>query len=188
MIADRAEALAANSETVRRQAVLESALETFSRFGYRKTSMDDVAKAAHISRPGLYFLFESKPALFRLATTHALNRDLGLIAKKLAESDLPLKARLIDAFDLWAGSYIGPLAGEVIGVIDADPSLIGSILVDAPVMFEKIITQAVSKSSPTDGAARARTLISTSIGIKHQVTSREVYLEQLAVAVELLLK
>ncbi|MFD6726563.1 helix-turn-helix domain-containing protein, partial [Streptomyces sp. NPDC060131] len=39
----------------RRTMVLESAMATFARFGYRKTSMEEVARAAHISRPGLYF-------------------------------------------------------------------------------------------------------------------------------------
>lgn len=175
-----------SSESNRRQAVLESALETFSRLGYRKTSMEDVAHAAHISRPGLYFLFESKPALFRLAITHALNRDLRLITEKMDASELPLTTRLVDAFDRWEGSYVGPLASEVIGVVDTDRSLLGSMLVNFPLMFEKIITQVICESFPTDGRHRARTLISASIGIKHQVVSREDYLGRLTVAVKLL--
>ena len=60
--------------TERRALVLESALLTFARFGYRKTSMEAVAQAAHISRPGLYFLFSSKEELFRAAVTQALGR------------------------------------------------------------------------------------------------------------------
>ncbi|MGW5822670.1 TetR family transcriptional regulator, partial [Streptomyces noursei] len=36
----------------RRTAVLDSAMVTFARFGYRKTSMEEVARAARISRPG----------------------------------------------------------------------------------------------------------------------------------------
>ena len=177
----------AAAETDRRLAVLESALGTFSRFGYRKTSMDDVAKAAHISRPGLYFLFDSKPALFREAVTHALDRDLGLIAHKLGELDLPLSERLIAAFDRWAGSYIGPLTGEVPGFIDTDPFLLGSILDQAPRRFEELVTAAFTRTHPVDGAARTQTLISTSIGIKRQVTARNDYLDRLAVAVGLLL-
>jgi len=171
----------------RRQLVLESALETFSRFGYRKTSMDDIATAAHISRPGLYFLFESKPALFREAVTHALDRDLSLIARELAESGRPVRDRVTAAFDLWAGSYVGPLAGEMPGIFDADPFLLGSLLEEAPARFEELVAAAVVAVYPADGAARTQTLISASIGIKHQVTVREIYLDRLAVAVGLLL-
>ena len=177
----------AGGETDRRRVVLESALETFSRFGYRKTSMDDVAKAAHISRPGLYFLFESKAALFREAVTHALDRDLGVIAQQLGDSNLPLAERLIAAFDRWAGSYIGPLTGEVPGISDADPALFGSILDEAPRQFEELVRMAISRTHPADGAARTRTLISASIGIKHQVAARVAYLERLEVAVGFLL-
>jgi len=65
--------LTAVTQTDRRDAVLASALVTFARFGYRKTSMEEVARAAHISRPGLYFLFSSKELLFRAAVTRSLN-------------------------------------------------------------------------------------------------------------------
>jgi len=171
----------------RRRAVLESALDTFSRYGYRKTSMDDVAKAARISRPGLYFLFDSKPALFSEAVKHALDRDLGLIAHKLRGSDQPLSERLVAAFERWAGSYIGPLTDEAPGIIDSDPALLGSVLDEAPLRFEELVCAAIAKTHPADGAARAKTLISASIGIKHQVAAREEYLERLKVAVALLL-
>ena len=40
------------ADTGRRTAVLESAMATFARFGYRKTTMEEVARAARISRPG----------------------------------------------------------------------------------------------------------------------------------------
>src|SRR6185437_2733246 len=174
------DAPAAADQMGRRYAVLESALETFSRFGYRKTSMDDVAKAAHISRPGLYFLFNSKPALFNEAITHALDRDLDLIAHELDGAGRPLSERLIAAFDRWAGSYIGPLTSELPGAIDADPSLLGSVRQEAPRRFEELVTAAITKTHPIEGVARSKTLISASIGIKHQVAARDEYLERLA--------
>jgi AcrR family transcriptional regulator len=150
--------------------------------------MDDVAKAAHISRPGLYFLFDSKPVLFREAVTHALDRDLGLIERELNTANRSLSARLIAAFDLWGGSYIGPLSREAPGVVDADPSLLGSVLEEAPRRFEELVVEAITRTSPVDGVARTKTLISASIGIKYQVTTREEYLNRLGVAVELLLE
>jgi AcrR family transcriptional regulator len=171
----------------RRRAVLESALETFSRFGYRKTSMNDVAKAAHISRPGLYFLFDSKPVLFREAVTHALDRDLSLIALELSGTERSLSERLIAAFDLWAGSYVGPLTEEAPGALETDPFILGTVLDDAPRQFGRMVTEAITQSNLTDGVDRARTLISTSIGIKHQVLTRAEYLDDLRVAVALLL-
>jgi AcrR family transcriptional regulator len=173
----------------RRASVLDSALLTFARFGYRKTSMDEVARAAHISRPGLYFLFASKEALFRAAVTQALERDLDTVGRVLAERDRPLRERLLEAFDAWAGRYVGPLTRDVTAVIEDNPGLLGAIVETAPRRFAELVTGALAATSGRARTAEVTsTLISTSIGIKHQVTSREDYRERLRVAVDLLLR
>lgn len=135
----------------------------------------------------MYFLLDSKPELFRQAVTHALTRDLDLIARDFSNLNEPLSERLIAAFDRSAGSYIGPLTGDTHGVFDADPSLLGSVLDKAPQRFKALVSGAVTATHPADGAARTQTLISASIGIKHQVATRQDSRHQLTAAVELLL-
>ncbi|OON73021.1 TetR/AcrR family transcriptional regulator [Streptomyces tsukubensis] len=162
---------------------------TFARFGYRKTSMEEVARAARISRPGLYFLFSSKEALFRAAVTQALERDLTAVEHVLAETGRPLAGRLVESFDHWAGRYIGPLARDVAVVIEENPDLLGEIVETAPLRFEELITDAIAlaaKSGREVARPVAQTLVSASIGLKHQAQEREFYLERLAVAVDLL--
>lgn len=177
--------LPSDSTEGRRESVLDSAMQTFARFGYRKTSMDDVARAAQVSRPGLYFLFDSKPALFREAVTRALTRDLDAVADLLGDGR-PLRERLLAAFDRWAGSYVGPLADQTAGTSDFDPALLGTVLTSAPQRFQELVTTAIAESHPTDAPDRARTLISASIGIKHQVETREQYSESIATAIDLI--
>ncbi|MGW2307431.1 TetR/AcrR family transcriptional regulator [Actinomadura luteofluorescens] len=173
----------------RRAAVLDSAMVTFARFGYRKTSMEEVARAAHISRPGLYFLFSSKEALFRAATVQALERDIAAVEHVLADVGRPLPERLAEAFDHWAGRYIGPLTRDVTAVIEANPGLLGEIVETMPRRFEELITDAIAVGSGREAASSiAQTLISTSIGLKHQVASRECYLDRLKVAIGLLVR
>ncbi|MEV5721417.1 TetR/AcrR family transcriptional regulator [Amycolatopsis mediterranei] len=173
----------------RRDAVLESALLTFARHGYRKTSMEEVARTARISRPGLYFLFESKETLFRAAFTRALEQDLGATESLLAATDRPLRERLADAFDHWAGRYVGPLGRDVTSVIGQNPDLLGEIVETAPARFADLITDAIAETSERASATRiAQTLISVSIGLKHQVETREAYLERLSTAVALLVE
>ncbi|WP_218025940.1 TetR/AcrR family transcriptional regulator [Nocardia miyunensis] len=168
-------------------AVLDSALATFARFGYRKTSMEDVARAAHISRPGLYFLFASKEDLFRAAVGQALEQDIAEVERILGESDRSLRDRLLDSFDRWAGRYIGPMTRDVAAVIEGNPDLLGTIVETAPRRFEELITDAIAVESGGEAAAKvAQTMISASIGIKHQAGSRELYLERLEVALDLL--
>lgn len=162
---------------------------TFARFGYRKTSMEEVARAAHISRPGLYFLFSSKETLFRAAATQALERDIAAVERVLAAPGRPLPERLVEAFDQWAGRYIGPLARDIAAVIEDNPGLLGEITETTPRRFEQLLTEAIAaESGPATAPRVAQTLISTSIGLKHQAESREFYLERLKVAVDLLVR
>src|SRR3954447_15800579 len=120
------------AEPGRREAVLELALLTFARHGYRKTSMEEVARMARISRPGLYFLFSSKQDLFRAAVTRALEQDLAAAEEILADSGKPLRERLGGAFDRWAGRYVGPMSRDVPAVIEQNPDLLGEIVRTAP--------------------------------------------------------
>ncbi|GAA3567055.1 TetR/AcrR family transcriptional regulator [Microlunatus spumicola] len=172
----------------RRDAVLESALLTFARFGYRKTSMDEVAREARISRPGLYFHFPTKDALFRAAVTRALEHDLAEIETVLGATRRPLRERLVEAFDVWAGRYVGPGARDVTAVIDANPDLLGPVVETAPRRFAELVTQALAVERPQDAVPLARTLVSTSIGLKHQVEARADHRRAMATAVDLLLR
>ncbi len=172
---------------VRRDAVLESALLTFARHGYRKTSMEELARTARISRPGLYFLFESKETLFRAAFTRALEQDLAAAEALLAAADRPLRERLAGAFDRWAGRYVGPLGRDVTSVIEQNPDLLGEIVETAPARFAELVTDAIAETAGRAAAVPvAQTLISVSIGLKHQVETREAYLARLTTAVGLL--
>ncbi|MER5559916.1 TetR/AcrR family transcriptional regulator [Streptomyces sp. NPDC002506] len=166
---------------------------TFARFGYRKTSMEEVARAADISRPGLYFLFSSKDSLFRAAVTQALERDLAAVEHVLADTGRPLAERLLAAFDQWAGRYIGPLTRDVAVVIEDNPGLLGEIVVTKPQRFEQLITNAIAVEAKVEAKQAAagqvaQTMISASTGLKHQAASRDFYLERLEVAINLLVR
>ena len=162
----------------RRDVVLTAALETFVRYGYRKTSMEDIARAARISRPGLYFLFESKQELFAAAITRALQQDLRAAARALDDEARPLHERLLEAFDIWTGRYIGAVGGELSAVAEAHRDVLGAAALDAPHRFHALVTDTiVSTRAQPDHAtseAIARTLISTAVGLKHQTTSRDL--------------
>src|SRR6266850_7010186 len=54
-----------NLDRERRKQILDAALQCFLQFGYAKTSVDDVAKKANLSRPLIYLKFKSKQDLFR---------------------------------------------------------------------------------------------------------------------------
>jgi hypothetical protein len=80
---------------------------------------------------------------------------------------------------------------EITVVIDENPDLLGSMIESAPKRFAELITRAIAAEAPKKGRQRApavaRTLISASIGIKHQVHDRITSLQRLDVAIGVLL-
>ncbi len=181
------------TEGGRREHVLAVALMTFARFGYRKTSMEDVARAADISRPGLYFLFSSKPSLFRAAVVQALDEDVAAARQALADTRRPLHDRLIEAFDRWTGRYIGPMAQEVAVLRETNPELLGLVVADYPRRFAAMLTEAIAAAFPDAEPSAVqpdqvtRTLVSTALGLKHQAATREEFVARMTVAVDLTL-
>lgn len=65
-----------SDNTAREQRILDAAADLFIHYGYDKTTVDDIARAAGISKGAIYLHFKSKDDLFeglliREMTTHA---------------------------------------------------------------------------------------------------------------------
>lgn len=48
----------------KRQSIIDAATQSFSRFGYKATTMEQVAKAANVGKGTIYTFFENKEELF----------------------------------------------------------------------------------------------------------------------------
>ena len=58
----------------KRERILEAALDQFAAYGFSRTSMADIAKAAKMSRPALYLHFGNKEEIFRATLVTILGR------------------------------------------------------------------------------------------------------------------
>ncbi|MEO0884076.1 MAG: helix-turn-helix domain-containing protein [Pseudomonadota bacterium] len=76
--------------------VFDAASDVFSRYGFRRTAMNDIAEAAGISRPALYLMFENKEDLFRRLVTHRQTEATDAARRVLSES-APFPERFIQA-------------------------------------------------------------------------------------------
>lgn len=56
--------------------LLKAAFDAFARFGYRRTTMSDVAEAAGMSRPAVYLRVANKEELLRQVATAVLDASL----------------------------------------------------------------------------------------------------------------
>ena len=80
----------------RREQILDAALETVGRYGYRRTSMDDIAKAAGISRPTLYQLFANKADIYRGVVQSMIECTLEAAREELA-AQTPISRKILAA-------------------------------------------------------------------------------------------
>lgn len=55
----------ANKKDLNREAILQIAQEIFSKYGYKKTTLDDIANAVRKGKSSLYYYFNSKEDLFQ---------------------------------------------------------------------------------------------------------------------------
>ena len=58
-----------------REAILDGAFRRFAHYGYRRTSLHDIAEESGLSRPALYYYFRNKEDVFR-ALVERINRGV----------------------------------------------------------------------------------------------------------------
>ena len=133
------------ADGTRQERVLDVALEVFGRYGFRKASMDEIARSADISRQGLYLHFANKEALFRAAVRQELDIALGEVAASLNEVGVGLERRVVGALDAWIGRYVGSMLASDIGNLLQDPGAqLGDIVDPARAVFHERLTAAIA--------------------------------------------
>jgi TetR/AcrR family transcriptional regulator, regulator of autoinduction and epiphytic fitness len=174
-------------------ALLDAAVGVFARFGYRKTSMDDVARAAGVSRQGLYLSFANKEELFRRAVEHSLNNQLSSAIAALSRADESLDKRLIAACDAWSGRFVGTLGADAADLMCASTTLAGATLSEYEWQFEEALAGAIAASSMAARCAAAnleivdlaRALHATARGLKQSSKTREEFVKGMTAAVRM---
>jgi AcrR family transcriptional regulator len=56
-----------------REKILKIAVKIFSRYGFQKTTMDEIAKTAHKAKGSVYYYFKSKEDLFKAVVQLEIN-------------------------------------------------------------------------------------------------------------------
>jgi TetR/AcrR family transcriptional regulator of autoinduction and epiphytic fitness len=173
----------------RRRRLMDAALTVFLRFGFRKTSMDEVARAADVSRQALYLHFATKEELFRASVEHLFDTSLEAANAALGDEALPLEKRLAAAFDAWLGRFVGTFGPNASELAAAASDLVGPLLAEREALFVEAVAKALRASGlaaaykPAGLTARqlAGTLYATARGLKYSAT-REAFVEGMAVA------
>jgi len=81
----------------KRARILVGATKVFLAYGFQRTTMDDIARAAEISRTALYVLFRNKTDIYRALASEFLEQTALETRAILSRQDAPLPQRFNDA-------------------------------------------------------------------------------------------
>ena len=82
----------------KKELIIKTAQELFARFGFNKTTVDEIAQKAHIGKSTIYHYFESKEELFRTVVekeSHILFQKIREAVNKAQRPQEKLRAYVI---------------------------------------------------------------------------------------------
>lgn len=160
--------------------VLDAAAATFARLGYRRTSMDAVARTAGCSRQLLYLRYESKDRLFQATVQHAL-------ASQLAAASSALKARgrhaiiVANALAAWLGPHAISSAQDAGELTEATRQLATAVATELEAAFITLLASSLHADTAARGKSQARLLLYASHEAKRRSASlKEMHTQILA--------
>lgn len=180
-----------------RARILAAALTRFSRYGFRRTSMEDIATEAGVSRAGLYLQFRNKEEIFRSLATDLQEDALTRVATVL-RAEAPLADALRAAFEARSLRFIeianqSPHGGEL---LDETSRLCGDLAAETQCRFRTLLAglfRRASRSGEIDlaavglGAADAADLVCRAVaGLKGPDVTADAYRTRLAALVRVL--
>ena len=188
--------MGATVDEARRAAIIEAALTCFIRDGYARTRVEDIARAAGLSRPLLYRHFKSKEAVFVALAEQLFETALQRAKTALAGSD-DVVERIHAALLAWTEDHFR-LIGSPHGneLLEAETDSVRPLWVEAKATMERMMAttlEAATNAGELDLDARgltpagiAGTLNAAHYGLKSETTSRETYEARLQTLMTLL--
>ena len=74
-----------NKRAARRDRIVEQAAEVFARYGYDKTTLDDIGKQCGLNKASLYYYFKNKEELFLQVVLTGAQRFAAQLQAEVAE-------------------------------------------------------------------------------------------------------
>lgn len=185
--------------------VLDSSLAVFCRYGFQKTTMQDIATAAGMSRAALYLHFKNKEDVFRSGSIRAHSQVMDEVAAQLAGP-----GSVMDRVEAALVAYFAGLMEEITAsphgpeLFDATTELVGDLARQARVNLIQLIAAQLNQADEDGEIDLARVTVSSDElagflvaaidGLKHQQVSAlpvtsgialQMRLARLSVAAEL---
>ncbi len=100
--------------------LLEAARAMFAERGFAATRLDDVARAAGVSKGTLYLYYPSKEELFKAVVRSGVVDWLASLQRRLADDAIPSDALLTQFFAEFWQRFVGTLVSPIIKLVIAE--------------------------------------------------------------------
>lgn len=136
----------------KRLRVLEGAMKTFLAYGFSRTTMDDIARAADMSRPALYLLFKNKTDIYRAIALMLLDKSANE-AQRVLSGDGSLGERLTTMIEVCLIAMMQTIAESPHGaeILDMKGSLSGDIAATWRSGLSGSVEQAIGREAKRKG-------------------------------------
>jgi AcrR family transcriptional regulator len=177
------------------RAILDAASEVFLRYGFRKTSMDDLARAAGLSRQGLYLHFASKELVFKATLRHIVTQTFAAVRAAVDAPELGLEERLLGAFEALHGyGFATASLAHMNELLETARALGGDLVAELEKDFVALLTGLLTEAGvATRWAAKgvsakqlAELLLAAGSGIKATVAAPAAYRTRMRVAIKVI--
>src|SRR6202049_1761094 len=177
-----------------REAILTAATATFLRYGFKKTSMDDVALAAGVSRQGLYLYFDTKDFLFSEALQHLVSHLISTAHAVAEDGNLSLRDRLVGAFEaVPCSAFHNASREDALELLQSAQSAAGALLVQLDRDLMGIVAALLAEAGAADRweeagvtvAELSEQLLMSAKGIKASVDTLTAYRERMRTAIRI---
>jgi AcrR family transcriptional regulator len=131
----------------RRTAILDASLRVFGQYGYRRTSMDDIAREAGIAKGTIYLSFTSKEEVFQ-ALAQRLSRQMLAGAEAASRRPGTAADKLAAMHAAWFGTYAetitrSPHAAEL---LDAKHRLSADLAADGASRYRQLVRDVLAEA------------------------------------------
>jgi AcrR family transcriptional regulator len=140
----------------RQDAILEAAFAAFATYGFRRTTMDDIAQKAGMSRSALYLHYRNKEDIFRTMVAQFFQQTVADFAAALNHAGPPADV-LAAAFVAKDGSMMEVVLGTPHGseLLDAGFSTSGDLVAKGEAAISALLTDWLAKRTLPAGLGTA---------------------------------
>jgi AcrR family transcriptional regulator len=124
---------------IRQDAILDAAFRAFASYGYRRTTMDDIAQGVGISRSALYLHYRNKEDIFKSLVAQFFEQAEANVTQELAKPGRSAAETLAAAFLGYDGKFMEVVLGTPHGaelldaghLVSADQVAVGEARIHA---------------------------------------------------------